>query len=315
MGHANICVIQKFILDPLLNNTEGRSRNLFGCQWRSNQTVHPWAKIQDFHAIDFWNSATSQHVLAKDAMLRIQWMSTGEDVISVDRDVLVEPSCTGIPILAIKRYLQGIIGQPRFKQRLLFDRTILDDSAEVTVPLLLHLVVLSDYCDSSPENRRQFMYAVMNNRAQELERMLSEPQANRFFFHWGKMKWEDWSVTTEWPCSQSVREHANGDMLTNTRFSGQFFWPSRWYSHDILSLSIQNYFWCLGWFGFFRIPILVAITVRQPCIVWWPWVLWNAASCWWRRKQIWNEWSLGMLIGDISVGGEVWGQGLKALKA
>eukprot|EP00434_Breviolum_minutum_P007861 symbB.v1.2.006936.t1/scaffold400.1/size211454/15 len=109
-------------------------------------------------------------------MLRIQWMSTGEDVISVDRDVLVEPSCTGIPILAIKRYLQGIIGQPRFKQRLLFDRTILDDSAEVTVPLLLHLVVLSDYCDSSPENRRQFMYAVMNNRAQELERMLSEPQ-------------------------------------------------------------------------------------------------------------------------------------------
>lgn len=109
-------------------------------------------------------------------------MSTGEDVISVDRDVLVEPSCTGIPILAIKRYLQGIIGQPRFKQRLLFDRTILDDSAEVTVPLLLHLVVLSDYCDSSPENRRQFMYAVMNNRAQELERMLSEPQANRFFF-------------------------------------------------------------------------------------------------------------------------------------
>lgn len=119
-------------------------------------------------------------------MLRIQWMSTGEDVISVDRDVLVEPSCTGIPILAIKRYLQGIIGQPRFKQRLLFDRTILDDSAEVTVPLLLHLVVLSDYCDSSPENRRQFMYAVMNNRAQELERMLSEPQANRFFSFEGR---------------------------------------------------------------------------------------------------------------------------------
>ena len=197
MGHANICVIQKFILDPLLNNTEGRSRNLFGCQWRSNQTVHPWAKIQDFHTIDFWNSATSQHVLAKDAMLRIQWMSTGEDVISVDRDVLVEPSCTGIPILAIKRYLQGIIGQPRFKQRLLFDRTILDDSAEVTVPLLLHLVVLSDYCDSSPENRRQFMYAVMNNRAQELERMLSEPQANRFFFHlredeMGRLKCDNW---------------------------------------------------------------------------------------------------------------------------
>lgn len=63
-----------------------------------------------------------------------------------------------------------------------------------------------------------------------------------FFFIWGEMKWEDWSVTTEWPCSQSLREHANGDMLTNTRFSGQFFWPSRWYSHDILSLSIQNYF-------------------------------------------------------------------------
>ena len=123
--------------------------------------------------------------LAKDAMLRIQWMSTGEDVISVDRDVLVEPSCTGIPILAIKRYLQGIIGQPRFKQRLLFDRTILDDSAEVMVPLLLHLVVLSDYCDSSPENRRQFMYAVMNNRAQELERMLSEPQAKLFFPMYG----------------------------------------------------------------------------------------------------------------------------------
>ena len=136
-----------------------------------------------------------------------------------------------------------------------------------------------------------------------------------FFFIWGKMKWEDWSVTTEWPCSQSLREHANGDMLTNTRFSGQFFDPPDdiqmiYYPYPFIHPKLNlvpGLVWILqdpntcGHHSETAMHCVVAVGSVECC------KLLVEAEADLERMEPWNVW-------DISVGGEVWGQGLKALK-
>ena len=84
-------------------------------------------------------------------MLRIQWMSSGEDVASIDKAAL-----PGATVKELKQQLQRHVGQPRFRQRLLsVAGDILDDDMEVTqLPAEVILLVLLSF--STPSSKKKY---------------------------------------------------------------------------------------------------------------------------------------------------------------
>ena len=75
----------------------------------------------------------------------------------------------------VKRRLQSVCGQPRFKQRLLLDGQILSDDALLEGPLDLQLVLL-DFRPSSDDQIKRLLSAARLNNTAIMEHLLHRPQ-------------------------------------------------------------------------------------------------------------------------------------------
>ena len=81
-----------------------------------------------------------------------------------------------VRVLAIKRHLQRLIGQPRFKQRLvLLDGQVLLDDAVLQGPIDAQLI-LRPFEESSQDQIEQLQQAARDNNILALEQLLQRPQ-------------------------------------------------------------------------------------------------------------------------------------------
>ncbi|CAE7866986.1 ANK1 [Symbiodinium microadriaticum] len=78
-------------------------------------------------------------------------------------------------VRVLKQHLGALCGQPRFKQRLLRDGILLEDSELLETSLDLQLVVLP-FSETTQAQCRGLMQAIVNNYAQEVESILQRPQ-------------------------------------------------------------------------------------------------------------------------------------------
>ncbi|CAE7351920.1 ANKRD50 [Symbiodinium natans] len=107
-------------------------------------------------------------------MLRV-YLASGE-LLEVDTQEVAKTSETWPPsVLSLKRHLQQLCGQPRFKLRLLCSGTILEDSEVLASSLDLQLVVLP-FCLSREAQCRELMQAIFVNSTEEVEAILQRPQ-------------------------------------------------------------------------------------------------------------------------------------------
>ena len=113
-------------------------------------------------------------------MLRV-FQASGEEVLKLDVDDLAEVAGVGEqPVRArdLKRYLQGLCGLPRFRQRLLLpDGQILLDDAVVDGPIDLQLILLP-FSPSSEDQIRELVLAagLGNTDILVVEQLLHRPQ-------------------------------------------------------------------------------------------------------------------------------------------
>ena len=80
----------------------------------------------------------------------------------------------GNSVKSLKQHLSGIINQPRFRQKLLCDSTVLQDNARLEVPATLVLVVLT-FCPADDSESHHLLAAVNEDRVWEVERILQRP--------------------------------------------------------------------------------------------------------------------------------------------
>ena len=117
------------------------------------------------------------------AMLRIQWMSSGEDVLYMEAAALRElvGSVTAITVKELKRYLQEQLGQPRFRQRLLSQAgEILADEEKVQPPMTLFLVLVALSIQTSKE-KLDWFEAASSCHINNLEGFLLRPSDPNIF--------------------------------------------------------------------------------------------------------------------------------------
>ena len=81
-----------------------------------------------------------------------------------------------VRVLAIKRHLQRLVRQPRFKQRLVrSDGQMLADDVVLQVPMDLQLILLPHEA-SSLDQIRQLQQSARNNDIPAIEQLLHRPQ-------------------------------------------------------------------------------------------------------------------------------------------
>ena len=113
-------------------------------------------------------------------MLRV-FTASGQQALAIEFQDLVEMACVNeepeqhVRVLALKRHLQRLCGQTRFKQRLLVDGRILSDDALLEGPLEAQLIVLP-FEASSQDKISQLAHAARDNHLQEMEQLLQRPQ-------------------------------------------------------------------------------------------------------------------------------------------
>ena len=105
-------------------------------------------------------------------------MASGEEALAIPFQEFVE--VTGavehVRALDLKRHLQGLSGQPLFKQRLLdADGQILSDDAVLNGPADVQLV-LQPYSPSSQDQIRKLHFAAGWNDIEVLKQLLQRPQ-------------------------------------------------------------------------------------------------------------------------------------------
>ena len=107
-------------------------------------------------------------------MLRISKVS-GEDVLFIQWAELAEMTSGGqtVRVLDLKRHLQGLCGQPRFRQRLLLpDGQVLSDADALSGPMDVQLVLVPFGSSSA----QQLCTAASQNDTRTMEQLLQEPQ-------------------------------------------------------------------------------------------------------------------------------------------
>ncbi|CAE7223519.1 ANK1 [Symbiodinium natans] len=111
------------------------------------------------------------------AMIRIRWAS-GEEVASLAVEELQEMAGqVGLPVRALKRHLQGIIGLPRFRQRLVAGFGVLEDDAPLDVWGDLQLVLLGFLPPAEDfQDVDELISATQRNSVLEVDAILSRPQ-------------------------------------------------------------------------------------------------------------------------------------------
>ena len=111
-------------------------------------------------------------------MLRV-FKASGEEVLSIQFTEFVQMMGVGeqpARALNLKRHLQGLCGQPRFRQRLLLpDGQILPDDAVLNGPLDVQLVLLP-FIETSKEQIHQLLLAAGQNNIPIVEHLLHRPQ-------------------------------------------------------------------------------------------------------------------------------------------
>ncbi|CAE7728119.1 ANK1 [Symbiodinium sp. CCMP2456] len=101
------------------------------------------------------------------------YLASGESLVVHIEDL---PHAVWPPsVLVLKQHLGALCGQPRFKQRLLRDGVLLEDSELLETSLDLQLVVLP-FSETTQAQCRGLMQAIVNNYAQEVESILQRPQ-------------------------------------------------------------------------------------------------------------------------------------------
>ena len=111
-------------------------------------------------------------------MLRV-FKASGEEALSVQFDEfakMLSEEEQGVTILAVKRHLQPLCGQPRFKQRLLrADGQMLSDDELLEGPMDAQLI-LDSFRASSQKQIRQLQDAASDNNLPLMEKLLTRPQ-------------------------------------------------------------------------------------------------------------------------------------------
>eukprot|EP00435_Cladocopium_sp_Y103_P076281 s59_g86.t2 len=106
--------------------------------------------------------------------LTVRWLSSG-DVLGSFRAAELDASTEGIVTVAkVKRRLEPLVHQPRFKLKLLRGSDVLNDE-ELTLPETLQLVVLSRYQEMTREQMVYVLDAARHDVAPEMERFLQLP--------------------------------------------------------------------------------------------------------------------------------------------
>ena len=111
-------------------------------------------------------------------MLRV-FKTSGQEVLAVNYDEFVEMVSSNnepVRVLDVKRHLQPLCGQSRFKQRLLLPNgEMLCDKIELKGPTDLQLV-FQTFEEASDEQVLALQHAAFENRVADMERLLQRPQ-------------------------------------------------------------------------------------------------------------------------------------------
>ena len=111
-------------------------------------------------------------------MLRV-YRASGEEAFSIQFEDLMGMVCVDqqpVKILAVKRHLQSLCGQTRFKQRLLLlDGQMLSDDLVLAGPMDLQIIVCH-FATSSEEQIQQLHDAAQENDILAMEQLLQRPQ-------------------------------------------------------------------------------------------------------------------------------------------
>ena len=117
-------------------------------------------------------------VLPRSAKMLRVFRPSGEEVLAIQFVEFVERVGIGqqpIRALDLKRHLQGLCRQVRFRQRLLLpDGQILSDNATLDGPMDVQLILLS-IAEGSEEQVRQLREAAVQNDMAALEQLLQSP--------------------------------------------------------------------------------------------------------------------------------------------
>ena len=110
---------------------------------------------------------------------RDQGLPGREEVLSIEFEKLldmVRSNQQQVTVLAVKRHLQQVCGQTRFKQRLLLaDGGILSDKTVLDGPMDAHLILLPFEASSHEHVGRLWRHARQNSIS-EMEQLLQRPQ-------------------------------------------------------------------------------------------------------------------------------------------
>lgn len=143
-------------------------------------------------------------------MLKVQWMSSGEEVTSVKANDLAEAN-HAVAVKDLKRHLQLHVGQPRFRQRLLSSGgEILKDEMEVEPPMTLFLVLLSLSTASSQEKLEWFR-STESCDFKRLEAFLLQPNDPSVFSENGQTALHQLAACGSVECCQLLLE-AKGEI-------------------------------------------------------------------------------------------------------
>ncbi|CAE7370189.1 mask, partial [Symbiodinium sp. KB8] len=136
--------------------------------WTGLRTAEcPKHMLRGVNRIGFHNESVQSPDI-NTQMLHV-WKASGRELAAVRLEELSD-------VRALKRYLQGLCGVPRFRQMLLYDGRSLEDDLRLDMPLDLHLVLLSFPCDITTEARDQLVIAAGDGSVSQVEEMLRKPQ-------------------------------------------------------------------------------------------------------------------------------------------
>ena len=111
-------------------------------------------------------------------MFRV-FRASGEEALAVQFDELAQmlsEEGQRVTILAVKRHMQPLCGQPRFKQRLLrANGQLLSDDELLAGPMDAQLI-LQSFQESSEDEIQQLQTAASNNNLPVIEELLTRPQ-------------------------------------------------------------------------------------------------------------------------------------------
>mmetsp|Transcript_6378 Transcript_6378/g.11660 ORF Transcript_6378/g.11660 Transcript_6378/m.11660 type:complete len:356 (+) Transcript_6378:81-1148(+) len=110
-------------------------------------------------------------------MLQVRMSLSCEKVVSMStkevQNQIVMPH--GTCVKALKAYLQGLLGKPRFVQRLLHGHTMLKDDFELHIPIELELLVLDYWPELDEAATDDVLQAVAEDDVSRLEDFLQKP--------------------------------------------------------------------------------------------------------------------------------------------